>query len=439
MGLCATKPYGIITVPNAFLLENYKLPNYKAIHKPIKIGRNELNLAPKGDNSPLANNQFATGQPLVSVIIPAYNAEAYIEQTLDSVLAQTYKNIEVIVTDDGSQDKTVQIVESIMQRDDRVTLLRQSNSGVAAARNLAIEKSRGEFIAPIDADDIWYPRKIEKQVDCMLHAGESTGLVYAWSVFIDKRGVLTGAFNASDIEGDVFLVLIFTNFIGHSSAPLIRRVCFKQLGGYSTRLLEQNAQGCEDRDLYLRIAEFYKFRVVKEFLVGYRKVDGSMSFNYKSMEKSNAIVIGDVRQRYPTIPSFVYRWSRSHYFLYLSHKSRSCTHYLASIFYLFKALQLSPVFFLYPTFLRTLSSCVLQLVKQATIYAIRKAYRSPAWPREKDCTFQKKLTLSDIIKKSSKPLSGLSRLHRNRLLRIQRLQSENGILGKDRFQRDMRP
>ena len=164
----------------------------------------ELSHLPAKENSSPPPDQFASDKPLVSVIVPAYNAEAYIAHTLNSVLSQTYNNIEVIVVDDGSNDETANIVESIIQSDDRVTLLQQPNSGVAAARNLAIQKSRGEYIAPIDADDIWYPQKIEKQVHCMLHADPSVGLVYAWSVHIDERGLLTGGFNASDIEGDVF-------------------------------------------------------------------------------------------------------------------------------------------------------------------------------------------------------------------------------------------
>lgn len=106
--------------------------------------------------------------PFVSVIIPAYNAEAFIGRTLESVLAQTYENIEVLVVDDGSRDRTAEIVASFAQKDSRVILLKQQNAGVAAARNLAIEKSRGEYIAPLDADDIWYPSKLDKQVQCIL-------------------------------------------------------------------------------------------------------------------------------------------------------------------------------------------------------------------------------------------------------------------------------
>ena len=211
--------------------------------KPLETINMESNHLVTEENSTPVSDQFTLAQPLVSVIVPAYNAEMYIAQTLHSVLSQTYKNIEVIVVDDGSRDGTAQIVEAIMRRDNRVTLLHQSNSGVAAARNLAIEKSRGEYIAPIDADDIWFPQKIEKQVRCMLHEGSSTGIVYAWSVHIDEGGLLMSGFNASDMEGDVFVASVMNNFIGNASAPLIRHVCFNQVGGYGVRFFKQNAQG----------------------------------------------------------------------------------------------------------------------------------------------------------------------------------------------------
>ena len=95
------------------------------------------------------NSRINSQLPLVSVIIPAYNAEVFIERTLDSVLAQTYKNIEALVIDDGSTDKTHEIVELVAQLDPRVILLKQQNAGVAAVRNLGIEKFHGEYIAPL--------------------------------------------------------------------------------------------------------------------------------------------------------------------------------------------------------------------------------------------------------------------------------------------------
>ncbi len=389
--------------------------------KPIKSMDIELRHSPVKENSTQATGQFASDKPLVSVIVPAYNAEAYIVHTLNSVLSQTYKNIEVIVVDDGSNDETVKIVESIIQHDDRVTLLRQPNSGVAAARNLAIEKSRGEFIAPIDADDIWYPLKIEKQVHCMLHAGPSTGLVYAWSVHIDERGLLTGGYQAFNIEGDVFAVLIFSNFVGNSSAPLIRRVCIERVGGYSARLLEQNAQGCEDRDLYLRIARFYKFQVVKEFLVGYRRLNSSMSFDYTTMEKSHLVVMGDVKQQYPDIPLFVYRWSRSHYYLYLSGQSKFCGYYWTSIFYLCKAALMSPVFLLYPEFHRYLCASMWRLVKKLAILTIQGVSCPSAATLKKVSPYREGFMISDIVKRSNQPPSGLARLHQIRMKIVQHL------------------
>lgn len=120
--------------------------------------------------------RHGSNKPLVSVIIPAYNAERFIARTLQSVLSQTYKNLEVIVVDDGSSDLTAEIVKSIAQTDHRVIFLQQPNSGVAAARNLAIASSSGDFVALIDADDIWYPQNIEKQVEAMITTDSGVGL-----------------------------------------------------------------------------------------------------------------------------------------------------------------------------------------------------------------------------------------------------------------------
>lgn len=388
----------------------------------------ELNHLRMEENFASVHDQFTLSQPLVSVIVPAYNAEAYLAHALNSVLSQTYKNIEVIVVDDGSNDGTAQIVESIIQRDDRVILLRQPNSGVAVARNLAIEKSRGEYIAPIDADDIWYPQKIEKQVYCMLHAEPSTGLVYGWSVHIDKRGMLTGGYNAFNIEGDVFLSLIMCNFIGNGSVPLIRRACFDRVGGYKTQV-----EPCEDYDLQLRIAEFYKYRIVREFLVGYRKVISSRSFNYKAMETSRHIVIEDVKKKYPHILQCVIHWSWSHYYLYLSCQSKLRSHYWPSILYLYKAVRMSPVFLLYAEFYRFLYGCVLRLAKQVVVRVIRVVFCPSAWTGEKGGHAHRELTLSDIIIQSNRPPTGLSKLHRIRLKRIHRLFGRRKLRGEREF------
>ncbi|MBD2098856.1 glycosyltransferase family 2 protein [Trichocoleus sp. FACHB-591] len=281
-----------------------------------------------------------TDTPLVSVIIPAYNAEHFIAKTLESVINQTYKSIEVLVVDDGSSDRTAEIVNQISQNDSRIVLLQQSNLGVAAARNLAIQTAKGEFIAPIDADDIWYRTNLEKQVCCLLQAPASVGLVYSWSADIDEADWQTGEYRASLIEGSVFRTLLCHYFLGNASSTLIRRSCLERVGNYNCNFKQQNAQGCEDWDLYLRIAEHYQFRVVPEFLVGYRKLPASMSRDFTSMAKSHALMLRAIRQKYSDIPALIYRLSSSSFYLYLARQSYQGKNYLASLFWLTAAFKI---------------------------------------------------------------------------------------------------
>src|SRR5262245_35299311 len=125
---------------------------------------------------------------LVSVIVPSYNASRYIRETLESVLGQTYSSFEVIVVDDGSTDETAAIVGDHSRRDSRIRLVSQSNAGVGAARNRGIAEASGEFIAPLDADDIWYPDKLQKQVASLQRHGTEWGVGYCWLKSFNERG-----------------------------------------------------------------------------------------------------------------------------------------------------------------------------------------------------------------------------------------------------------
>ena len=278
-------------------------------------------------------------RPLISVIIPAYNAEEFIAKTLESVLSQTYQNIEVLVVDDGSLDTTAAIVKSFAQKDSRISLLQQSNAGVASARNLAIEKSKGEYIAPIDADDIWYPQNLEKQLNCLTSSAPSVGVVYSWSVDINEQDLLTGGFYNSTIAGEVYTALVYKYFIGNASSSLIRRTCFEKIGGYNSKFKLENAQGCEDWELHLRIAEHYEFQVVPEYLVGYRQIASSMSCNYAAMAKCHSLIMADIRQQHPEIPSKIYRWSSSNFYIYLAVKSNRSHNHRSTLFWLAQAFK----------------------------------------------------------------------------------------------------
>src|SRR4051794_18662887 len=125
--------------------------------------------------------------PDVSVVIPAYNAEVTIGQTISSVLAQTFGNYELIVVNDGSSDRTAEIVQELSAKDPRITLVTQKNRGVAAARNYGISLARAELIATLDADDIWHGTYLEKQMATMIRR-KCTVAVYAWSRYIDSDG-----------------------------------------------------------------------------------------------------------------------------------------------------------------------------------------------------------------------------------------------------------
>lgn len=243
---------------------------------------------------------------LVSVIVPAYNAERWIASTLASALAQTYRNLEVIVVDDGSTDGTHSVVETFAACDPRLRLLRQTNAGPVGARNAGIAASRGTFIAPLDADDLWHPEKIAKQVALMHRSGAKVGVVYSWFSIIDENARVTSRALRPCLEGDVYIDLILSCFISTGSVPLIRRSCVEEVGGYRA-----NVDGCEDLKLYLDIAERYQFVYVPEFLAGYRQSRGSVSQNLRNMTRSYERVIAEVRERHPELPSWLFRHGRT--------------------------------------------------------------------------------------------------------------------------------
>jgi glycosyltransferase involved in cell wall biosynthesis len=245
---------------------------------------------------------------LVSVIVPAYNAAGTIERTVTSALQQTYSNLEVLVVDDGSRDETATLVRRMAAKDQRIKLLQKPNGGLVSARNHGIAHAQGDFIAPLDADDLWHPEKLRKQVAAMR---DEVGLVYCWSRTIDRQDRVLFDLAPCMLRGNVYAALIIKNFL-HSGAPLVRRACIDRVGGYDATLATRGADCCEDLKFNLDVAERYDFEVVPEFLSAYRLHPGTMSRDLDAMLRSHKIVVADVRARHPELPDKLFRWANAH-------------------------------------------------------------------------------------------------------------------------------
>ncbi|MBY5363141.1 glycosyltransferase family 2 protein [Rhizobium leguminosarum] len=241
----------------------------------------------------------ARTEPLVTVVIPAYNAEKTLLETLKSVSNQSYDKLEILVVDDGSRDGTLALASDYGLNDHRVRVLRQDNGGVARARNHGIREARGLYVAPVDADDIWHPSKIELQLQALRKFPDARGVVYNWYAAIDENGIIFGHSRPVMHEGDVFEDLLRENFIGNGSTPLMPRAEIIRCGGYDAGLRDSGAEGCEDLKLYLALAETLPFALVPDFLTGYRFTKGNMSSNAYRMLKSHALVMAPIVARYP--------------------------------------------------------------------------------------------------------------------------------------------
>jgi glycosyltransferase involved in cell wall biosynthesis len=213
---------------------------------------------------------------LVSVVIPNYNCSGFLPAALDSVFAQTYPDIEVLVVDDGSTDDSLCVLDRYAGR---IRVLRQPNQGVSAARNHGIRESRGELVAFLDADDLWHPEKLAKQVP--LFANRSVGLVYCAVEYIDEAGRSLGT-NHTGRRGRVLrsiALLQGTVVLAGGSTAVVRRECFDRAGGFDVEL-----STAADWDMWRRVACHYEIDVVREPLMKYRLRPSSMHRNVAAFE-----------------------------------------------------------------------------------------------------------------------------------------------------------
>jgi len=232
------------------------------------------------DNTPTTANlsqphtdKNSVDEVLISVIIPAFNAEDTILRAINSVRNQNISSLELIVIDDGSADNTVNVVANNIRKNESLHLIRmQKNSGVSAARNAGIRAARGKFLAFLDADDTWLPEKLSKQIEVMKKDSSIT-LVSCNSELISESGipVKEGHLNRPPVEGnDAWKTLLMYNFLPTPTVVTLTNLV-KEIGGFDEAL----AVG-EDLDLWIKLGLRGKVVVLKEILTNYYDRAGSL-------------------------------------------------------------------------------------------------------------------------------------------------------------------
>jgi glycosyltransferase involved in cell wall biosynthesis len=282
--------------------------------------------------------------PKVTVVIPAYNAMRYLPETMETALAQTFTDFEVLVVNDGSTDHTAEWVSQVT--DPRVRIVSQENKGLAGARNTGIAHAKGEYIAYLDADDLWEPTKLEKQVRC-LDENPEVGLVYTWTALADQDGKSTGRVISSHAEGNVWQELIEFNMVCCGSTPLIRRSCFDVVG-----LFSPDVSPSDDWDMWLRIANKFSFGVVKEALIRYRQHPSNSSKNFQLMLDTSRTLIERTFASAPTESLYLRNRSYGSIYLYLGWRAIENMDYKQAMHFRQQACAHRPQFYFSPRCIR---------------------------------------------------------------------------------------
>jgi glycosyltransferase involved in cell wall biosynthesis len=232
-------------------------------------------------------------KPLVSVVIASYNMAKYLPLAVQSVLNQSYGNFEVIIIDDGSTDDTRVKVDQFLS-DERVRYFYQDNKGQAVAKNRGIQESKGDLIAILDADDLWLPEKLAKQIPCFTLSPD-IGVVYTNVEFIDGTGASLGVSDRRYYSGKISGQLLIDNFVTLSSV-MVRRECFEKVGIFD----EQYPMGI-DYDLWLRMSAHYAFHYLDDITFQYRIWPGQMSHNYKKRFECAIKIMNSFLEQHPVL------------------------------------------------------------------------------------------------------------------------------------------
>jgi glycosyltransferase involved in cell wall biosynthesis len=224
------------------------------------------------------------GTPRVSALMPVHNAERYVAEAITSILQQTFTDFELIVIDDGSSDRSGDILESFAEKDPRVIVHHQSNSGLVASLNRACSLARGTYIARSDADDLNLPQRFEKQVE-YLDRHSDIGLLGTWIQDIGPDGKPGPVWPLPTTPAAIGWFLMFGNCVAHPSVMARRRLI--QTLGYRAE-----ATHIEDYDLWIRISAVSNLANLPEVLVKYRVLNDSVSSRNLLVQRDKASKAG---------------------------------------------------------------------------------------------------------------------------------------------------
>jgi len=250
--------------------------------------------------------------PTISVIIPVYNGEITIQQTIESLINQTFIDFEIIVINDGSQDSTLDIISTI--QDPRIKVFSYSNAGLSASRNRGISLASGEFISFLDADDRWTPDKLQAQLEA-LQANLEAAVAYSWTDYVDENGQVLRSGTRISVSGNVYEKLLVRNFLENGSNALIRRQAFTEVGNF-----DESLTAAEDWDMYVRLANRYHFVVVRSPQILYRVSTTSMSTNVTKQEAASLQVIEKAFNQAPESLQHLKKYTLSTLYIYLTFK-----------------------------------------------------------------------------------------------------------------------
>ena len=250
----------------------------------------------------------------VSVNICCYNGDQFIRETIESILKQTFNNFEIIVIDDGSKDKTGEIIKSFS--DSRIKYYYQENKGLSASRNRAIELSCGEYIALLDQDDLWEPEKLKLQVD-ILNSNPNIGLVYSDVYFVDENGFGNNRFfmQRKPQSGWITKSLIAGNLI-----PCPTVIIRRNLLNEETSLFRLDLHIVEEYELFLRLSLITEFEYINKPLAKYRLHEGNTSKNLENRWKEELLILNEFSKKvsdHTLIEAIEKRLSRNYLILYL--------------------------------------------------------------------------------------------------------------------------